>query len=180
MGWVIFIVVVITAWIMSSKEINNKTRTEDGYPKIDLTIVKCDSVPQGIEAVLSCNKDELTINANGFVKVVQNEDIIDVTVESAKSIANNPQFSFGKAIVGVTLLGGVGAVAGLTGKNKDNDLQMLVISYMKNDTIEHMVFLQQYGKDYTVKTESNLLNKVKNDILEVISGKYDTGKLESK
>lgn len=149
-------------------KLKNEIRTEDGYPKINLTVVQLENVPQSIEVELSSSRDALTVNSNGFKKVIPNEDVIDITLENANNIANNPQFSLGKAVTGTTLFGGIGAIAGLHGGNKD--LQMLVVSYIENDEVEYMVFLQQYGKRRSIKAEQLLLKKVKNEILDVISG----------
>ncbi len=182
MGWLILVIAIFILYMVinsSGSNIKNKIRTKDGYPKIDLTIVQCGNAPQGIEAILSCSKDKIIVNTNGFTKTIPNEDIIDITLENYNNITNSSQFSFGKAVAGMALFGGVGVVAGTQGKSKYKDLKMLVISYIENDDIGYMIFLQQYGKNRTVKAEAFLLDRVKDDILEVVNGTYDARQLET-
>lgn len=157
--------------------LRDEIRTEGGYPKINLTVVKLEGVPQDIEVEVSSSKNMLMVNTNGFTKTIPNEDIIDITVESANSIANNSQFSFGKALVGTAMFGGIGTIAGIHGKNQD--LQMLVVSYIKDNDVDYMVFLQQYGKKRSVKAEQFLLKKIKNEMLEVVNGVYDIRNLSN-
>ena len=158
-------------------KLKDEIRTEDGYPKIGLTVVQLEDTPQNIEVELSTDVNVLTISGNGFKKVIRHEDIIDITVENANTIANSPRFSFGKAFVGTALLGGIGTIAGIHGKNQD--LQMLVVSYIKDNDVDYMVFLQQYGKKRSVKAEQFLLKKIRNEMLEVINGVYDIKNLSN-
>lgn len=55
------------------------------------------------------------------------------------------KFSFGKAAIGIALIGGVGAIGGLAGK-KSAIPKTITIAYCDNDEIDYMVFLQKMPK----------------------------------
>ncbi|MGJ0846649.1 hypothetical protein ACR77J_08170 [Tissierella praeacuta] len=183
MGWIIFIVIAFLILYFTTKNagenLKSKIRTKEGYPKIDVVVTQCDNAPQGVEALISCNDKELIITANGFEKIILHEDIMDITLENAYNIINNANFSYSKAVAGTLLFGGIGAIAGLP-SNKQQELKMLVISYIdkKIDDINYMVFLQKTSKERSVKSEAFVLNKVKDDLLDVIHGTYNIGKLD--
>lgn len=170
MGWLIFIILaaIIVFMTINNDSLKNKIRTKDGNPKIDLTVIQCENIPEGVEVVISCTQDELIINSNGYERKIPHEDIIDITVEPANQIINNPQFSFGKAVVGTAIFGGVGAIAGLSGKK---ELKMMVLSYIKDEEIDYMVFLQKTVGGKSLKAEAFILDNVYKDMVKMIKAK---------
>lgn len=171
---IIFIVVMAIIFILAI--LNNKPRqiakmyTKDGYPRADLLTLHFDKVPQGLDVVMSCTSSGLIFEGNGIVKEIPHKDIVDITLQTVDDKANISNFSYGKAIIGTAMLGTVGAVAGISGKKRQN-LQMLIISYIKGDEIEHLTFLQQTKGDYPINTEAFFLKETIKRIEEVrVSG----------
>lgn len=173
MQWILFFIVVVFVLYLIVKgadsNIQNRTATKEGILKIDVKSIMFDDVPQGLDTVITCTENEIIINTNGYQKRISHKDIIGITVESANQILSNPQFSMGKAMAGMALLGSMGAVAGVSGKN--NELMMVVLSYNDDTELKYMTFLQQHNKGMTVKAEAFLLDKVCKDILEIIKEK---------
>jgi len=165
MFWVIFIIIIIIGIyiiIGDTDEFKKRIRTPEGDPKIDLDVIKCDNVPQGLEAEIAGLKDGLRITSMGYQKFIPYDDVIEMSIESANQIVNNQKFSVGKAIAGTAVFGSAGAVAGLSGKK---DLKMLVISYKKDYEVDYMLFLQKTKGS----GDAFLLKKIYDDIKEVMS-----------
>ena len=173
MGVFVFIIAIICVFCVvvfgANSNIEKRTETEDKKLKIDVKVAQFDNVPQGLDATIVCLEDSLLITTNGYQKKISHKNIVDITTESASQILSNPQFSMGKAMAGMALIGGVGAVAGVAGKN--NELKMIVLSYNDGAELKYMTFLQQHDKGMTVKAEAFLLDKVCKDMLERIKTK---------
>lgn len=170
MGVFIFIAIatiVLLAVVSRAKSnVENRTETEDKRPKIDVKAIQFDNVPQGLNVTIVCLEDDLLITTNGYERKIPYESVFDITIEHASQISSNPKFSVGKAAAGVALLGGMGTVAGISGKT--DELKMMVLSYNDNTELKYMVFLQQYDKGMTVKAEAFLLEKVCKEMLQAI------------
>lgn len=169
MSLLIFIIVVFfIIVIVNNDSLKDKIRTEEGNPKIDVAVVQCENIPQGVEVIISCTQNELIIVSNGYEKKILHEDIVDITLEPATQVMSNPQFSLGKAAMGVAMFGGVGAAVGLSGKK---ELKMMVLSYIKDDEIDYMVFLQKTVGGKSLKAEAFILDNVYKDMLKIIKSK---------
>lgn len=174
--WILIIAIIIYHILAQNPEdsLKNRIRNEEGYPKIDLINVRCDNIPWGVEVLLSCDKEKLSVTANGVEKIIPYENILDVKIEDIEDMSSIPEFSDGKAFAGVVLFGPTGAIAGLTGKKKK--LRRLIISYKEDENTEakNMVFLQKANK--AIGVEAVILKAFKNDISAVINGKYTVKK----
>ena len=80
-------------------------------------------------------KDRMVCNEKDFLKI-GGEKISKDTISSYEVIneTNKEQYSFWKGALGVAILGGWGAIAGLGGKNKKEYLIAIEWTYPKNST----------------------------------------------
>ena len=168
-------ILFILAIIQFSKESSVREMqnyTEDGYPKIPVLVVGCGSVPQGIEVYILADDKNLRIKGNGIDEIIPHEDILDITLEDVKQEDDVAKFSYGRAIVGMATLGTIGAIAGLTGKEKGYKLKMLVISYKRKDVVQYMSFVQTTKQVGNTIEWAKFLEKTTGEIKQVVNGEY--------
>lgn len=124
----------------------HKTKTEDGNLLIECSTLMCGNAPQGIDANIITNNENVIIETKGFKKVIPHEDIIEVSIGTADQLKEEDgKFSFGKAAIGIALIGGFGAIGGLAGK-KSAIPKTITIAYCDNDEIDYAIFLQKMPK----------------------------------
>lgn len=168
-GFLILITIIVGTvifWNDSVAKTRERTRTEGGNPKLEMQVIQFDNVPQGAGASIVCRDNSLDISTSAYEKVIQHEDIISMDLEYADNVADNPNFSVGKAVAGMLLLGGVGAVAGISGSNKERP-KMLIVSYREHDKVRYMMFLQQYGEN-SINKELALVIVMHGEMLKII------------
>lgn len=152
---------------------NNPDRVEfnpivsgGGSPKVDVNVMQCDSIPQGVGATITCHIDSITVSSAGYNKTILHRELLEFALRPANITDNS--FSVGKAAAGVVLLGGLGALAGMTGNNKKN-LKVLSVVYSENGETKYMTFLQKLGEGRSVKADSYLLEKSYNNMVGMIN-----------
>lgn len=153
-----------------------KMYTTDGYPRAELIVVNFDNVPQGVEVEMSSTENSLIFNGNGVNRELLYEDIVDITLQTVNNETEVSKFSYQKAVIGTVILGTVGALAGISGKKKQ-DLEMLIISYIKDEDIRYLTFLQQTKKEYPINTEAFFLKEAIKRIESIRKGDYTPLKL---
>ena len=170
----LFIVFILAIFQFNkeSSEREQQNYTEDGYPKIPVLVISCGDTPQGVEVYVSSDAQSLKIKGNGIDKTILHKDIIDITLEDVEQDTGVAKFSYGRAIVGMATLGTIGAIAGLTGKEKGQKLKMLVISYKEKDIVQYMSFVQTTRQKGNTPEWAKFLEKSTNEIKQAINGEY--------
>lgn len=180
-GWVfiiiLFLVIFIFFIISNQPKMTKKMYTKYGYPRADIVALNFNGVPQGLDIIMSCTPDKLIFEGNGVCKEILHENVADITLQTVDNNTDISKFSYGKAIAGMVVFGTIGAIAGISGKKKQ-DLEMLVISYIENDDFEYITFLQQTKKEYPINTEAFYLKQAIERIEEVRKGNYIPFKLK--
>lgn len=168
-------IIFILAVFQFNKESNEREKqnyTEEGYPKIPVLVVSCGDAPQGVEVYISSDAQNLIFKGNGINKIVQHKDILDITLEDVEQDVSVTKFSYGKAIVGMATLGSIGAIVGLTGKEKVQKLKILVISYREEDIVQYMSFVQTNRQKGNTPEWAKFFDKSTNEIKQIIKGEY--------
>jgi hypothetical protein len=173
----IVFILVIFQFNKESSEREKQNYTEDGYPKIPVLVVSCGDTPQGVEVYFSSDAQNLRFKGNGIDKGISHKDVLDITLEDVDQDISVSKFSYGKAIVGMAALGSIGAIAGLTRKEKGQKLKMLVISYKEKDIVQYMSFIQTTRQKGNTIEWTKFLEKTTNEIKQVIDGEYNPIKI---
>jgi hypothetical protein len=168
----ILVIVEVSEFIKESIEREKQNYTEDGYPKIPVLVENCDNAPRGIEVYISSDPQNLMFKGNGIDKIISHKDILDITLKDVEQKAGVVEFSHGRAILGVILFGRIGAVAGLTGKEKGQKFKRLGITYKEKDAVKYMSFVQTNKQKGNTIEWSRFLEKSTNEIKQVINGEY--------